>query len=153
MSHLQFQKEGEGLIIEEDLPDCNLNEYFGSSQDQNSQGTADVTSTKTPKKLEGAKSKNDPEGSSHRRIHKSPRGSAGEDSPEPSSNLKQSRQWAMKPESEDLSSSSSLSSGIESSDKEKVPMKEKMKESLPPPPKKKHRSQSPPHLKGKCSKS
>ena len=36
---------------------------------------------------------------------------------------------------------------------EKVPPKENMKELPPPPPKKKHRSQSPPHSRGKCSKS
>ena len=41
-------------------PDDNLDEYFASSQDKNSQGTADVTPTETPKKSEGAKSKNDP---------------------------------------------------------------------------------------------
>ena len=141
MSHLQFQKEGEGLIIEEDLTsDDNLDEYFSLSQDQNSQGTADVTPTETPKKLEGAKSKIYPKGSSNRRVHNSPRGSADEGSPEPFSKSKQSAQQVMKPESEDSSSSSSLSSDIESSDEEKVLSKEKMKELPPPPSKKKHRS-------------
>ena len=48
-------------------PDDNLDEYFGSSQAQNSQETADVTPTETPKKSEEAKSKNDPDGSSHGR--------------------------------------------------------------------------------------
>ena len=91
-------------------PDDNLDEYFSLSQGQNSQGTADATPTETPKKSKGAKLKNDPEGSSHRRVHKSPQGSAGEDSPEPSSKSKQSAQQTMKSESEDSSSSSSLSS-------------------------------------------
>ena len=138
---MQLQKEGEGLIIEEvESPDDNLDKYFSLSQDKNSQGTADVTPTETPKKSQGAKSNNDPEGSSHRRVHKSPQGSAGEDSPEPSSKSKESAQQATKPESEDSSSSSSLSSGSESSEEEKVPSKEKMKELPPPSPKKKHRS-------------
>ena len=53
-------------------PDDNLDEVFSLSQDKNSQGTVDVTPTETPKKSEGAKSKNDPKGSSHRRVHKSP---------------------------------------------------------------------------------
>ena len=75
--------------------------------------------------------------SSRGRVHKSPQGSAGEGSPEPSSTLKQSAQQVMKPESEDSSPSSSLSSGSESSDEEKVHPKE-MKE-LPLPPPRKHR--------------
>ena len=67
--------------------------------------TADVTPTETPKKSERVKLKNDPKGS---RVHKSPQGSAGEGSSEPSSSKsKQSAQQAMKPESEDSSSSSS----------------------------------------------
>ena len=45
--------------------DDNLNEYFGLSQSQNSQETADVTPVDTTKKSEEAKSKNDPDGSSH----------------------------------------------------------------------------------------
>ena len=106
-------------------PDDNLDEYFGSSQGQNSQGTADVTPTETPKRSEGAKSKNDPEGSSHRRVHKSPQGSAVEGSPGPSSKSKQSAHQVMKPESEDSSSSSSSSSDSESSDEEKVPLEGK----------------------------
>ena len=43
----------------------------------------------TPKKSEEAKSKNDPDGSSHRRVDKSPRCSAGEGPPKPSSKSKQ----------------------------------------------------------------
>ena len=38
-------------------PDDNLDEYFGSSQGQNSQEIADVTPTEIPKKSEEAKSK------------------------------------------------------------------------------------------------
>ena len=68
-------------------PDDNLDEYFG--QHQNSQETADVTSIDTPKKSEEAKSKNDPDGSSHRRVDKSPPGSAGEGPPKLSSKSKQ----------------------------------------------------------------
>ena len=63
--------------------DDNLDEYFGLSQSQNSQETADVTPVDTPKKSEEAKSKNDPDGSSHRRVDKSPK---------PSSKLKQPAQ-------------------------------------------------------------
>ena len=33
-------------------PDNNLDEYFGLNQDQNSQETADITPTETPKKSE-----------------------------------------------------------------------------------------------------
>ena len=107
----------------------NLNEYFGLSQSQNSQKNADVTPVDTPKKSEEVKLKNDPDGSSHRKVdkspkpssklkqvaqdsadsshrkvHKSPRGSAGEGLSEPSSKSKQSAQQTMKPESEDSSS-------------------------------------------------
>ena len=121
-----------------DLPDNNLDEYFSSSQDKGSQETADVTPSKTPKKSEGAKSKDVPKSSSHGRVHKSPQGSAGEGSPEPSS---KSKQQVMKPESEDSSSSSSSSRDSGSSDEEKVCMKEEMKE-LPPPPPRKHRKHS-----------
>ena len=71
-------------------PDDNLDEYFGSGQGQNSQQTTDVTPTETPKKSEGAKSKNDPEGSRCRRVNRLPKGSAYEGSPGPSSKLKQS---------------------------------------------------------------
>ena len=71
-------------------PDDNLDEYFGLNQGQNSQETADVTPTKTPKKSEEAKSKNDPDCSSHRRVDRSPLGSAGKGPPGPSSKSKQS---------------------------------------------------------------
>ena len=126
-------------------PDDDLNEYFSSSQGQNSQEAADVTPTETPKKSEEAKLKNDPDGSSHRRVDRSPQGSADEGSPGPSSKLKQSAQQVMKPESEDSSLLSSSSSYSESSDEE-VSSNGKVKELPPPPPlKKKHRSQSPPH--------
>ena len=104
------------------------------SQGQNSQETADATFTETSKKSEEAKSKNDPDGSSHRRVDRSPQGSAGEDLPGPSSKSKQSAQQETKPESEDSSSFSSLSSYSESSDEEKVSLKEKMKELPPSPP-------------------
>ena len=50
--------------------------------------TADVTPIDTPKKSEEAKLKNDPDGSSCQRVDKSPRGSAGEGPPKPSSKLK-----------------------------------------------------------------
>ena len=62
---------------------------FGLSQSQNSQETADVTPVDTPKKSEEAKSKNDPDGFSHRRVDKSPQGSVGEGPPKPSSKSKQ----------------------------------------------------------------
>ena len=71
------------------LPDDNLDEYFGSNQDQNSQETADVTPTKTPKKSEEAKSKNDPDDSSHRRVDRSPQDSGCEGPPGSFSKLKQ----------------------------------------------------------------
>ena len=109
------------------------------SQGQNSQETADVTPMETPKKSEEAKLKNDPdssscrrgdrshslkskqsaqhaEGSSRGKVHRSPWGSAHEDSPRPSSESKQSAQQAMKPESEDSSSLSSSGSYSESLD-------------------------------------
>ena len=95
--------------------DDNLNEYFGLSQSKDSWETADVTPIHTPKKSEEAKSNNDPDGSSHPRVDKSPKpsskpeqpaqepavlhcrkahkssqGSAGEGSSEPSSKSKQS---------------------------------------------------------------
>ena len=66
--------------------DDNLDKYFGPNQSQNSQETADVTPVNTPKKSEEAKSKNDPDGSSHRRVDKSPK---------PSSKLKQPVQDAV----------------------------------------------------------
>ena len=69
-------------------PDDNLDEYLGSNQGQNSQETADVTPTETPKKSEEVKLKNDPNGSSHRWVDRSPQGSAGEGPPRPSSKLK-----------------------------------------------------------------
>ena len=53
-------------------PDDNLDEYFGLSQNQNSQEAVDVTPIDTPKKSEEAKSKNDPDGSSCGRVDKSP---------------------------------------------------------------------------------
>ena len=95
----------------------------------------------TPKKLEEAKSKNDPDGSSHRRVDKSPEpplelkqpAQDSEEGPsEPPSKSKQPVQQTTKPESEDSSSFSSSSSSSESSDEE-VPLKEKMKELLPSP--------------------
>ena len=66
------RKEKDSSSKKIEPPDDNLNEYFNLSQDQNSQGTADVTPTETPKKSEGAKSKDDPEGSSHGDVLKSP---------------------------------------------------------------------------------
>ena len=71
-------------------PDDNLDEYFGSSEGQNSQEAADVTPTETQKKSEEAKSKNDPDDSSHRRVDRSPQGLAGEGPPGSSSKSKQS---------------------------------------------------------------
>ena len=55
--------------------DDNLDEFL--SQSQNSQKTADVTPIDPPKKSEETKLKNDPDGCSHRRVDKSPQGSAG----------------------------------------------------------------------------
>ena len=63
--------------------DDNLDEYFGLNEGQISPETADVTPTKTPKKSEEVKLKNDPDGSSHRRVDRSPQGSAGEGPPGP----------------------------------------------------------------------
>ena len=56
---------------------------------ENSQETADVTPVDTTKKSEEAKLENDPDGSSHRRVDKSPEGSAGQGPPKPSSKSKQ----------------------------------------------------------------
>ena len=128
-----------------DLPDDNLDDYFGSSQDKNSHETADVTPTEPPKKSEETKSKDDHKSSSHGDVHKLPRGLGGEGSPELSSKSKGSPQHVKKQESEDSSSSSGSSSDSQSSDEEKVSPQEKMKELPPPPQKKKRRSQSPPH--------
>ena len=89
--------------------------------------------------MEGAKSIDDPKDSSHGDAHKSPQGSGGEGSPEPTLKSKETPQQ-VKPESEVSSPSSSLSSDSQSLDEEKVSPKEKMKELPPPPPKKKHRS-------------
>ena len=61
---------------------------------QNSHETADVTPIDTPKKSEEAKSENDPDGSSHRREDKAPRGSTGEGQPKPSSKLRQPVQYS-----------------------------------------------------------
>ena len=47
------------------LPDDNLNEFFASSQDKNSQEIADVTLTDLPKKSEVTESKNDLTNLSH----------------------------------------------------------------------------------------
>ena len=132
--------------------------YFGPSQSQNSQETADVTPVNTPKKSDEAKLKNDPDSSSckrvdkspkpssklrqhapdsadfsHRKVHKMPQDSTGEGSSEPSSKSKQSAQQTIKPESEDSLSLSSSSSDGESLDEE-VPSKQKVKELPPPPP-------------------
>ena len=52
--------------------DDNLNDYFGPSQSQDSQHTANVTPVDTPKKSEEAKSKNDPDGASRQRVDKPP---------------------------------------------------------------------------------
>ena len=50
----------------------NLDDYFGPSQSQDSQHTTDIMPVDTPKKSEEAKSKNDPNGSSCRRVDKPP---------------------------------------------------------------------------------
>ena len=154
--------------------DDNLEDYFGPSQSQNSQEMADITPVDTPKKSEEAKLKNNPNGSSHRRVnkppepplepkqpaqdsevssliktHKSSQGLTEEGPSEPPSKSKQPMQQTMKLESEDSCSSSSSSSSSESSDEE-VPSKEKMKKLPPPPPfMKRDRSQSPPHSRVK----
>ena len=49
----------------------NLDNYFGPSQSWNSQETADITPVDTPKKSGEAKSKNNLDDSSHRRVGKS----------------------------------------------------------------------------------
>ena len=51
------------------------------SQHQNNQEIADATCTETSKKSEAVKSKNDPDDFSHRRVDRSPQGSAGEAHP------------------------------------------------------------------------
>ena len=55
-----------------DIPDDNLDEYFGLSQDKNSQETADVTPTEPPKESEGIESKDEPKHPRCRDVHKSP---------------------------------------------------------------------------------
>ena len=92
MIYSPFQEEEERYIKRIKPPNDNLNEYFGPSQSQNSQETADVTPIDTPKKSEEAKLKNDPDGSSHRGVDKSPQGSAGEGPPKPSLKSKQALQ-------------------------------------------------------------
>ena len=49
----------------------NLDDYFSPSQSQNSQETADITPVNTPQKSGEAKSKNNTDWSSHRRVDKS----------------------------------------------------------------------------------
>ena len=130
---LTKKKEKDSSSKKIEPPDDNLDVYFSLSQAKNSQGTANVAPTETPKKLERAKLKDDSKDSSHRNVNESPQGSGGEASPEPTLKSKGSPQQ-VKPESEDSSSDS------QSSDEEKVSPKEKMKELPPPPPKKKCRS-------------
>ena len=89
-THSSKKKDKDSSLKKIEPPDDNLDEYFGSSQGQNNQGTTDVTPTETPKKSEEAKLKNDPKSSSCRRVHRSPQGSAHEGSPGPSSKSKQS---------------------------------------------------------------
>ena len=57
--HLKKKKE-EDSSKRIEPPDDNLDEYFGLSQSQDNQETADVTPINTPKKSEEAKLKNDP---------------------------------------------------------------------------------------------
>ena len=66
--------------------------FFGSSQDQNSQETVDVTPTDLPRKSKGMDSKEEPKSLSHGNIHSSPQGSGCEGSPEPPSKSKGSPQ-------------------------------------------------------------
>ena len=54
------------------LPDDNLDEFFGLSQDKNSQEMPDVTPTDLPTKPEGTESKDEPNSSSHGNIHRLP---------------------------------------------------------------------------------
>ena len=88
-THRSKKKNKDSSLKRIEAPDDNLDEYFGSNEGQNSQETADVT-PKTPKKSEEVKSKNDPDGSSHRRVDRSPQGSAGEGPLGSSSKSKQS---------------------------------------------------------------
>ena len=115
-THSSKKKKKDSSLMRIKPSDDNLDEYLGLSQGQNSQEAADVTHRDSTKKSEETKSKNDPDGSSHKRVDRSPPGSAGEG---PS-----------------LSSSSSYS---ESSDEE-VSSKGKVKELPPHPLLKKHRS-------------
>ena len=71
-THRTKKKEKDSSSKKVEPPDDNLDEYFGLSQDKNSQGTADVTPTETPKKSEGTKLKDDPKDSSHGDVHESP---------------------------------------------------------------------------------
>ena len=66
--------------------------HFKSSQDKNSQQTADVTFTDFPKESKVTESKDEPKSSSHGNIHRSPHGSGGGGSPKPSSKSKGSPQ-------------------------------------------------------------
>ena len=77
------KKEKGSSLKKIEPPDDNLDEYFSLSQDKNSQGTADVTPTETPKKSEGAKLKMIPKVPVTEDVHESPQSSSGEGSPEP----------------------------------------------------------------------
>ena len=53
-----------------ELLNDNLNDYFGPGHSQDSQETADTTPGDTPEKSCEARSKNDPDGSSHQSVDK-----------------------------------------------------------------------------------
>ena len=57
MTSISKKKKKDLSLKRIEPPDENLDEYFGLSQGQNSQETADVTPTETPKKSEEVKSK------------------------------------------------------------------------------------------------
>ena len=129
-SHKTKGRQKSSSLKKVNLPDDNLNKFFSSSQDKNSQETADITPANLPKKSKGTESKDEPKILGHGNIHRSPQGSRGEGSPEPPSKLK--------PESKDSSSSSSSSSDSQFSDEEKDNCRGRTRTFVPS--KKKHRS-------------
>ena len=105
------------------LPDDNLNEFFGLSLEKNSQETADAASTDPPKKSEETESKDEPKVPAVDRSHQ---GSGGEGSPEPSSKSKGSPQQVKKLEAEDSSYSQ-----LQGEDKDFPSIKEEAHVSIP----------------------
>ena len=80
-SHKIMGRQKSSSLKKVDFPDDNLNKFCASSQDKNSQETADITLTDLPKKSEVTGSKDEPKNSSHENVHRSPQGSGGKSSP------------------------------------------------------------------------